>query len=54
MDCVAFHLQTVFQSDTVEVQQFYISNGVKKPNRVPIRQFVERIKQLNDYLDLLP
>ena len=24
------------------------------PNRVPIRQFVQRIQQLNGYLDLLP
>ena len=27
---------------------------MKKPNRVPIRQFVQRIQQLNGYLDLLP
>ena len=46
-------LLTVFQSDTAETRQFYISNGVKKPNRVPIWQFVQRIKQLNLYWDLL-
>ncbi len=33
---------------------FYISNGLKKPNRVPIQQFVQRIQQLNGYLNLLP
>ena len=54
MDCVTFHLLTVFQSDAAETQHFYISNGLKKPNRVPIRQFVQRIQQLNGYLDLLP
>jgi hypothetical protein len=27
---------------------------LKKPNRVPIRQFVQRVQQLNGYLDLLP
>jgi hypothetical protein len=54
MDCVTFHLQTVFRSDAAETQRFYISNGLKKPNRVPIRQFVQRIQQLNGYLDLLP
>ena len=27
---------------------------MKKPNRVPIRQFVQRIQKLNGYLDLLP
>ncbi len=32
MDCVAFHLLTVFWSDLAKTQQFYISNGLKKPN----------------------
>ena len=32
----------------------YISNGLKKPIRVPIRQFVQRVQQLSGYLDLLP
>ena len=54
MDCISFHLLTVFRSDMAEIQQFYISNGLKMPNRVPIRQFVQRIQQLNGYLDLLP
>ncbi len=54
MDCVNFHLLSVFRRDTAETQQFYISNGLKKPNRVPIRQSVKRIQQLNCYLDLLP
>ncbi len=54
MDCVTFHLLMVFLSDVPETQQFYISNGLKKPNRVPIRQLVQRIQQLNGYLDLLP
>ena len=53
MDCVTFHLLSVFRSDTTETQRFYISNGLKKPNRVPIRQFVQRVQQLNGYLDLL-
>ena len=32
MDCITFHLLTVFRSDTAETQRFYISNGLKKPN----------------------
>ena len=36
MDCITFHLLVVFRSDVAETQQFYISNGLKKPNRVPI------------------
>ncbi len=43
MDCVTFHLLTVFRSDAAETQQFYISNRLKKPNHVPIRQFVQRV-----------
>ena len=54
MDCVIFHLLSVFRSAMAETQQLYISNGLKKPNRVLIRQFVQRILQLNGYLDLLP
>jgi hypothetical protein len=54
MDCMTFHLLSVFWSDAAETQQFYICNGLKKPNRVPIRQFVQRVQQLNGYLDLLP
>ena len=54
MDCVTFHLLMVFQSDVAETQKFYINNGLKKPNQVPIRQFVQRVQQLNGYLNLLP
>ena len=54
MDCITFHLLTVFQSDVAKTQQFYISNRLKKPNRVPIRQFEQGIQQLNGYLNLLP
>ena len=44
MDCVTFHLLTVFQSDAAKTQHFYKSNLLKKPNWVPIRQFVQRIQ----------
>ena len=54
VDCVTFHLLTVFWSNAAKTQRFYISNRLKKPNRVPIRQFMQRIQQLNGYLDLLP
>ncbi len=32
MDCITFHLLLVFQSDAAKTQQFYISNGLKKPS----------------------
>ena len=52
MDCVTFHLLSVCWSDEAETLQFYISNRLKKPNRVPIGH-VQRVQQLNGYLDLL-
>ncbi len=54
IDCVYFHLLTVFHNDAAETQCFYISNGLKKPNRVLIHQFISRLQQLNGYLELLP
>jgi hypothetical protein len=54
LDCVMFHLQTVFQPDAAEAVKFYITNTLKKPNRVPIRQFFTRVEQLNNYLESLP
>ncbi len=54
IDCVTFHLLTVLWSVATETQRFYISKGLKKPNQVPIRQFVQRIQQLNGYFNLLP
>ena len=44
----------VLLSEAVETQRFYISKGLKKPNQVPIRQFGQKIQQLNSYLNLLP
>jgi hypothetical protein len=54
LECIQLHLQTVFRTDAAEQEQFYISNGLKKPNKVPIRDFMQRIQHLNGYLDLLP
>ena len=54
MECVQIHLQSVFRYDAAETLMFYISNGLKKPNRVPIQDFVQRVERLNRYLTLLP
>ena len=54
MECVMFHLLTVFHHDAAEAQRYYISNCLKKRNRLPIRQFMQCMQQLNDYFDLLP
>ena len=40
----------------MKAQRYYLSNCLKEPNRVPIRQFVQHVQcvqQLNNYLKLL-
>ncbi len=37
-----------------EAVKFYITNTLKKPNKVPIWQFFVRVEQLNSYLENLP
>ena len=54
LECVTFHLQSLFHLDAAEAVKFYITNTLKKTNRVPIRQFFVRVEQLNSYLENLP
>ncbi len=54
MECVTFHLQSVFRPDAAEAVKFYITNTLKKPKRVPIQQFFVQVEQLNSYLENLP
>ena len=37
-----------------EAMKFYITNTLKKPNRVPIWRFFVQVEQLNSYLKKLP
>eukprot|EP00804_Cyclotella_cryptica_P020530 CCRYP_003382-RA/>CCRYP_003382-RA protein AED:0.39 eAED:1.00 QI:0/0/0/1/1/1/2/0/317 len=53
-ECVTFHLLQVFRHDAGEALKYYITNTLKKPNRVSIRQFFIRVEQLNSYLETLP
>jgi hypothetical protein len=53
-DCVTHHLLTVFPYDAAERQKYYISNFLKKPQRVSVRAFFTRVGQLNSYIKLLP
>jgi hypothetical protein len=53
-DCVMFHLLTVFPNNAAEQERYYITNVLKKPQRVSIRQFVQRVEQLNSYISQLP
>ncbi len=53
-DCVMFHLLTVFPNNAAEQEKYYLSNVLKKPQRVGIPQFVQRVEQLNAYVPQLP
>ncbi len=53
-DCVMFHLLTVFPNNAAEQERYYITNVLKKPQRISIRQFVQRVEQLNFYISQLP
>jgi hypothetical protein len=49
-----FHLLTVFPNNAAEQENYYLSNVLKKPQRDGIRQFVQRVEQLNAYIAQLP
>ena len=49
-DCIMFHLLTAFPINTAEQEKYYISNVLKKPQRVNVCQFVPRVEQLNAYI----
>jgi hypothetical protein len=53
-DCVMFHLLTAFPINAAEQEKYYISNVLKKPQRINIRQFVCRVEQLNAYITQMP
>jgi hypothetical protein len=49
-DCIMFYLLTVFPNNTAEQEKYYLSNVLKKPQRVGVRQFIQCIAQLNAYI----
>ncbi len=53
-DCVMFHLLIVFPDNAAEQEKYYLSNVLKNPQRVGVRQFVQCIEQLNAYIVQLP
>ena len=52
-ECVKFHLLSVFAHNAVEQHQYYISHYIRKPRKIPIRNFTDRIARLNSYIPLL-
>jgi hypothetical protein len=53
-NCVMFHLLTAFPINAAEQEKYYITNLLKKPQRVNVRQFVRRVEQLNAYIAQMP
>jgi hypothetical protein len=49
-NCAMFHLLTAFPINAAEQEKYYISNVLKKPQRINVRQFVHRVEQLNAYI----
>jgi hypothetical protein len=54
LDCLELHELTVFTADAAERQRYYIQQGVRKPQRATVRQFISRVEVLSGYLKYLP
>jgi hypothetical protein len=49
-----FHLLAVFPNNAAKQEKYYLSNVLKKPQRVGVNQFVQCVEQLNAYVAQLP
>ncbi len=52
--CIMFHLLTAFPINAAEQEKYYISNVLKKPQRINLCQFVRRVEQLYIYIAQMP
>jgi hypothetical protein len=43
-NCVMFHFLTVFPNNAAEQKKYYLSNVLKKPQRVGVCQLVQRVE----------
>jgi hypothetical protein len=53
-DCMMFHLLTIFPNNAAEQVRYYMTNMLKKPQHISVRQFVQHVEQLNAYVVQLP
>jgi hypothetical protein len=53
-NCIIFHLLTAFPINAAEQEKYYITNVLKKPQRVNIWQCVHHVEQLNVYITQMP
>jgi hypothetical protein len=49
-----FHLLTIFPINAAQQERFHLTNMLKKPQRVSVRQFVHRVQQHNAYIAQMP
>jgi hypothetical protein len=54
LDCIELHKLTIFSCDATELQRYYMQQGVKKPQLIPVSSFMVRMGLLNNYLAHLP
>ncbi len=53
-NCIMFHLLTAFPINAAEQEKYYVTNLLKKPQRVNVRQFVHCVEQLNTFIAQIP
>jgi hypothetical protein len=53
-NCVMIHLLTAFPINAAEQEKYYITNVIKKPQRINVCQFVRQVEQLNAYITQMP
>ncbi len=53
-DCVMFYLLTEFPINAAEQERYYITNVLKKPQRINVGQFVRCVEQINAYIAQMP
>ena len=46
LTCTVFHLQTIFDEDTVEHQQIYISNHLKKHQHTHVNSYIKYLPSI--------
>jgi hypothetical protein len=49
-----FHLLTTFPINAAEQEKYYITDVLKKPQCINVRQFVHQVEQLNAYIAQMP
>ncbi len=53
-NCIMFHLLTAFPINAAKQEKYYVTNVLKKPQHINVRQFVHRVGQLNAYISQMP